>query len=150
MSMTPARTMSLRERQRTAIRRGGAIIEGILVMSLLLMLTFASVEYGYAFYVKHGVHEAAYVGARAAIATGSTNTTVQTAVTNSLNSAGFNAGSFTVTPSPTSVSGAQPNTAMTVTVSCTWGTAGVSPLPVSMGGIAATKQMSRSVVMSHE
>jgi Flp pilus assembly protein TadG len=148
--MTPLKTISPGKSHRSPQRRGGAMIEGVLVMSLLLMLTFGSVEYGYAFYVKHGVQEAAYLGSRAAIESGSTNTTVQTAVTNSLTSAGFNAGSFTVTTSPVTVSGAQPNASMTVTVSCTWSTVGINPLPVSMGGIAPTKQLSCSVAMSHE
>ncbi len=129
---------------------GAAIVEGVLVMSLLLMLTFGSVEYGYAFFVKHAIQEAAYSGVRAAVETGSTNTTVSTAVTNSLTTAGFNAALFTVTTSPTTVSGQQPTTSMTVTVSCTWGTVGVSPLPVSMGGLPSTKVLSCSAVMTHE
>jgi Flp pilus assembly protein TadG len=131
-------------------RRGGALIEGALLMSLLIMLSFGAVEYGYAFYLKHAIQGAAYAGARSAITTGSTNATVQTAIAASLAPAGFQTGQFTVATSPASVAGLAAGTYVTVTVSCNWGTVGVSPLPVSMGGLPATKQLTCSVVMSHE
>jgi hypothetical protein len=37
-----------------------------------------------------------------------------------------------------------------VTITCTWGTVGVTPLPTSMGGIPATKQVTAVAVMRRE
>ncbi len=131
-------------------RRGGALLEGALVMSMIVALSFGAVEYGDAFYVKHALQLAAYAGARAAIATGSTNTLVNSQVAASVAAEGFTSSAFTTTTSPASVSGVAAGTNITVTVSCTWGSVGVSPLPTSMGGIPSTKTLSCSVVMEHE
>jgi Flp pilus assembly protein TadG len=131
-------------------RKGGALLEGALTMSLIVGLSFGAVEYGFAFYVKHALQLAAYAGARAAIATGSTNTTVNSQVSNSLAAEGFSSAAFTTTTAPASVSGVNGGTNVTVSVSCTWGAVGVSPLPTSMGGMPSTKQLSCSVVMEHE
>ena len=131
-------------------RRGGALVEGAILMSMVVMLTFGAIEYGYAFYLKHAIQGAAYVGARSAITTGSTNAIVQAAVASSMQSAGFQTSQYTVTTTPSSIAGLAAGTYVTVNVSCTWGTVGVSPLPVSLGGIPTNKQLSCSVVMAHE
>jgi Flp pilus assembly protein TadG len=126
------------------------MIEAILILPILVMLSFGLVEYGWAFYVKHQVAAAAYVGARNAITTGATNATVTTAVAASMQAAGFQPSQYTLTTSPTTVAGASAGTYMTVTVAVTWSIVGVSPLPVAMGGLPPTKQLSCSVLMSHE
>ncbi len=130
--------------------RGGALIEAILILPLLIMLSFGAVEYGWAFYMKHTISAAAYVGARNSITTGSTNATVTTAVAASMLAAGFQPAQYTLTTSPTTVAGAAAGTYMTVTVSCNWSTVGVTPLPVVLGGLPATKQLTCSVLMAHE
>ncbi len=137
-------------RPRRPHRNGGALIEAILVLPLLVMLTFGAIEYGWAFYVKHAISAAAYVGARSAIATGSTNATVTSAVAASMLAAGFQSSQYTLTTSPTTVAGASAGTYVTVTIACTWSTVGVTPLPVVMGGLPPTKQLSCAVLMSHE
>ncbi len=119
-------------------------------MSMIVALSFGAMEYGFAFYVKHAIQLAAYAGARAAITSGSTNPAVNTQVSNSLTAEGFTSSLFTTTTSPASVSGVNPGTNVTVTVACTWGAVGISPIPTSMGGMPATKQLSCSVVMEHE
>ena len=40
-------------------------------------------------------------------------------------------------------------TYMTVTVSRSWATVGVSPLPAALGGLPATKRLSCGVLMAH-
>jgi Flp pilus assembly protein TadG len=125
-------------------------VEAALVMSMILSVTFGAVEYGFAFYVKHSIQGAAYVGARSAITTGSTNAIVNTAVAASMTSAGFNSSQYTVTTNPSTIAGVASGTYITVTVACTWSNVGISPLPTSLGGLAANKQLSCNVVMAHE
>ena len=131
-------------------RRGGALIEAILILPLLIMLSFGVVEYGWAFYVKHTISAAAYGGARNAITTGSTNATVTAAVTASLQSAGLLPTNYTVTTSPTVIAGTPAGTYVSVTITCTWSAVGVSPLSPSMGGLPANKQLTCTVLMAHE
>lgn len=135
--------------RRTA-RGGGVVLEAILVLPMLLMLSFGAVEYGWAFYIKHLMASATYAGARAAIATGSTNANVQSAVNAALTASNVNAAQFTLTTSPTSVATATTGTLVTVTVTATWSNVGVSPLPVAMGGLPANKQITCSLTMTHE
>jgi len=126
------------------------MIEAILVLPMLIALTFGAIEYGWAFYVKHAIAAASYVGARAAITTGSTNSTVSTAVAASMSAAGLSGSQYTLTTSPTTVTGLSSGTYVTVTITATWSAVGVTPLPVSMGGLASNKQLSCSVLMAHE
>jgi Flp pilus assembly protein TadG len=131
-------------------RRGAAVLETAIVMSLLIMLSFGTAEYGYFFFVKNMLMGAAREGARAAIASTSTNTNVTTAVANVMTAAHIASNQYTVTTSPSSVSSATPGTAITVTVTCTWGTVGITPLPPAMGGIATSKQVTGAAVMRRE
>ncbi len=119
-------------------------------MPLMLMLTFGAVEYGWAFYLKHSIGAAAYAASRAAIATGSTNAQVTAVATASLQAAGLTAANYTVTTSPSTVAGQAAGTYMSVSVSCNWSTVGISPLPQSMGGLPANKQLTCTVLMAHE
>ena len=126
------------------------MFETVIVMSLLLMFSFGVVEYGYAFYIKKAIQESAYSGARAAICAGSTNSSVQSAIAISLQSVGLNSSLYTVTTTPATITGTTAGTSITVSVSCNWGTVGVTPLPVSMGGIPNSKNLTCSVTMLHE
>jgi Flp pilus assembly protein TadG len=134
----------------TRVRRGAAILETAVVMSLLIMLSFGTAEYGYFFFVKNMLMGAAREGARAAITSTSSNTDVNTAVANVMTAAHIPSNQYTVVTSPSTVAGTTAGTAITVTVTCTWGTVGITPLPTSMGGIATSKQVVGAAVMRRE
>ena len=90
------------------------------MLSLLLMLSLGTAQYGYAFYLKHSLQQAAYVGARAAIMPSSTDAQVTTAVNAQMSASGFGKVAVTITTSPTTVVGVTSGTYVTCTVSCTW------------------------------
>jgi Flp pilus assembly protein TadG len=142
-------TLSLRERsRRNRWRRGSAVLEAALVLPILLSLTFGTVEYGYFFYVKHTLQGAAREGARAAITPTATNTDVTTAITNSMSAAGLNGSGYTTQIIPSNVNALTAGTAITVNVTCTWGTVGNGFRP--LGLIGAAKQVRGSTVMRKE
>jgi Flp pilus assembly protein TadG len=135
---------------RVTSRRGGAVLETALVMGVLIMLTFGTAEYGYYFFVKNTLAGAARDGVRAAIPATAVNSDVTTAISTAMTAAHIPSSEYTVTLSPTDISTATTGSAVTVTITCTWGTVGVTPLPVSMGGIATTKQVTGVAVMRKE
>ncbi len=138
------------QRRQGNVRRGGAVMETALVMGLLIMLSFGTAEYGYFFFVKNMLAGAAREGARAAVPATALNSNVTSAITNVMTASHIPSSSYTVTLSPSDVSTATTGTAISVTIACTWGTVGVTPLPVSMGGIPATKQVTAVAVMRRE
>jgi Flp pilus assembly protein TadG len=137
-------------RKRPVLRGGGAVIEAVLVLSLIMMLSLGAGEYGYAFYLKHALQSAAAVGVRTAILQNSTDAAVKTAITNQLTLTNMQSIPYTLTTVPSSVTGCPTGMYVSVTVSVNWGNVGINPLPVSMGGFPATKQFSSSASMVHE
>jgi Flp pilus assembly protein TadG len=131
-------------------RGGGAIVEALLVLPLMVMLSLGAGEYGYAFYLKHSLQAAAGVGVRTAILATSTDSAVQSVVAQQLALTGMQNIPYTLTTVPASVTNCTKGTFVSLTISCTWGSAGVSPLPNYLGGISATKQFSASASMVHE
>jgi Flp pilus assembly protein TadG len=127
-------------------RRGNAVIEAVLVIPILLLLAFGTVEFGHFFFVKHNLQGAAREGARAAIVSGATNADVSAAVSASLTAAGLQGSGYTVTTNPSDVSTAASGTNVSVAVKCSWGNVGVRP----MGMISATKQAQGTTVMRKE
>ena len=133
-------------RQRCAGRRGNAVIEAVLVIPILLLLAFGTVEFGHFFFVKHNLQGAAREGARAAIISGATNSDVAGAVAASMSAAGLDGSGYTITTDPADVSAAATGTNITVSVECTWGSVGIRP----MGMISATKLARGATVMRKE
>jgi Flp pilus assembly protein TadG len=137
-------------------RRGNAVLEVWLVMPLLLSLTFGTVEYGYFFFLKHSMQGATREGCRVAVLSTATNTQVTQAIAASLYAAGMNSSAttldakYTCTTSPASVSGQSAGTTISVTLSTTWGQAGVSALPIYLGGIRSTKAVTTATTMRKE
>jgi len=127
-------------------RRGNAVLEAALVVPILLYLAFGTVEFGYFYYVKNNVQGAAREGVRAAIPPGATNTDVTTAVASQMTAAGLQASGYTVTTTPSNISGLAPGTTVTVNVQCTWGTVGLRPLQL----ISAAKLVKGQAVMRKE
>jgi Flp pilus assembly protein TadG len=129
-------------------RRGATLIEVALTMGILLNLVFGGVEFGYYFFVKNTLVGAAREGVRAAICAGATNTTVNTAVAAQMSAAGLSNSGYTVTTVPTDISTSSAGSSITVTVSCTWGTAGRGFRPLAL--IGAGKTVTASAVMRDE
>src|SRR5437764_15256890 len=77
-------------------RFGGAVLETVLVLPVLLYLAFGVVEFGYYFYVKHALEGAARDGCRAFIAAGATLTDVTNAVSTSLTADKLQSSGYTV------------------------------------------------------
>src|SRR2546423_1012740 len=120
----------------TRRRFGGAVLETILVLPVLLYMAFGIVEFGYYFYVKHSCEGAARDGCRAFITAGATLTDVQTAVDAAMQAASLSGSGYIVVvkDGATVMTAANQNTAVagdtiTVTVTCTWGTAGAGYRP---------------------
>lgn len=141
---SPARK-PVRNRRR---RWGTSTVEVAITLGILLNLTFGSIEFGYYFFVKHTLMGAAREGARAAICSGSTNALVTAAVDAEMSAAKLGSSGYTVTTTPTDVSTATTGAKITVTVSCTWGTAGAGLRP--LGLISSTKVVTASAVMRDE
>lgn len=131
-------------------RHGGAMVEFVLALPLLLMLTFGLVDYGYFFFAKNSLVSAAQIGVRAAVTESATNTTVTSAISASLGASGFGNSAYTVTTNPTDVSTASKGTAVTVTVTAAWSNIGVHTLPTFLGGIDSSKQVIGTAVMIKE
>jgi len=126
--------------------RGNAVIEAALVLPILLVLAFGTVEFGYFFYLRHNLQGAAREGVRAAIIASATNSDVNSAVASAMTSYGLQNCGYTVSISPNDVSKTGDGTSIIVTVQCNWGTAGVRPL----GLISSSKVVAGRAVMRKE
>ena len=152
ISTTTTRHPSRRIQGRRRFRSGNAVLDMALVMPLLIGLTFGAVEYGYALYIKHSLQSAAREGARAAIVAGATAANVQQAVDDSMAAAGFAQSKYTRPPtiSPANWPAAAAGTTITVSVTTSWGTAGISVLPTYLGGISSAKTLTGATTMRKE
>ena len=136
-------------------RFGGAVLEAVLVLPVLLYLAFGVVEFGYYFYVKHSLEGSARDGCRAFITAGATLTDVTNAVSASMSAANLAGSGYTVQvlDGATVLSAGNYATAVagdtiTVTVTCTWGTVGAGYRP--SGLIGSGKLVVGSAVMRKE
>ena len=134
------------------LRRGNAVLDAALVLPILLSLTFGTVEYGYFFFVKHSLQGAAREGCRTAITPTADNSQVTYAIATALKAAGLNNGTttldakYTLTLTPSNVSGVAAGTQVTVQLDCNWGNIGVRPL----GLIGTSKVVRGTTVMRKE
>ena len=146
-------------RRRGGRYSGNAVLDLAFVLPILLMLTFGAIEYGYAMFVKHALQGAAREGARAAIVSGATAATIQSAVDQAMLTSGFQQTKY-VRPSTIEVykngaystawTGAVAGDGIRVTVQAQWGTIGIDVLPTWMGGIDTAKTLSAATMMRKE
>lgn len=155
--MIVRRNPSNADRGRKCSRRrlGGAVLETVLILPVLLYLAFGVVEFGYYFYVKHALEGAARDGCRAFISAGATLTDVTNAVSSSMTASNLASSGYTVVTQDggTTLTAGNYTTAVagdtiTVTVTCTWGTAGAGYRP--WGLIGTSKQVVGAAVMRKE
>lgn len=152
-----ARKVSLRSRRRF----GGAVLETVLILPVLLYLAFGIVEFGYYFFVKHSLEGSARDGCRAFIASGATPTDISNAVSQSMSASNLSGSGYTILTTDTPAGGGGTFTVtsgnyascvagdtITVTVTCTWGTAGSGYRP--WGLIATSKPVVGAAVMRKE
>jgi Flp pilus assembly protein TadG len=155
----------LNRRSHTARRRGNAVIELALTLSILLSLTFGMVEFGYYFYVKNSFEGAAREGARAAIVPGAANSAVTTAIANSMTASGYSSSQYSVqyqagttgafyvggtsfSTDPTIITSAATGSPVAVNVYTTWSTVGTGFSPMHF--IGTSKVLSGLAVMRKE
>ncbi|HSV12633.1 MAG TPA: TadE/TadG family type IV pilus assembly protein [Tepidisphaeraceae bacterium] len=134
-------------------RAGSAILEMSLIAPLLFMLSFGVADYGYFLYVKNTFQGAAQAGARAAVPYAATNANVTGTtgiVTKMMTAAGVPSANYTVTLSPSNISGISAGTLITVTLSANWSTVGTHILPASMGGLGSSKVVSATAIAQKE
>lgn len=131
-------------------RKGGGVLEIMLLLPVLITLAFGVVDYGYYLYLKNTFEGAAELAVRAGVPAAATNSSITTAAGTMLGAAGISSSNYTVTISPTSVSGLSAGSTITVTITGTWGNLGTKLLGTAFGGIAATKQITGSAVMLKE
>jgi Flp pilus assembly protein TadG len=149
-------------------RRGGAVLELALTLSILFSICYGLIECGYYFYVKNSMEGAAREGCRAGIVTGGTSALCNAAVENQLQAAGlvangttasgsagtYTLGSYTVTYKDNGtlitgdVSAITTGDTLTVTISATWGTVGAGFRPAAI--IGASKTISTASAMRVE
>ena len=150
-----------RHRRITRRRIGGAVLETVLVLPILLYLAFGIVEFGYYFYVKHSLEGAARDGCRAFIASGATTTDISTAVSQAMTAANLGSSGYTTVTTDTPAGGGGTFTVtganytscvagdtITVVVSASWGTAGQGYRPWAL--IGAAKVVTGNAVMRKE
>jgi Flp pilus assembly protein TadG len=147
----PQKTKQIRSAFR--VRRGGAVMEMMLVLPVMFMLSFGVVDYGYLLFVKNTVEGAAQAGVRAGISPAATNTSVTTAVGNVMTAAGISTYTTTITDASgntLNVSGLSAGTMIQVNISCTWGNVGTKTLGQAFGGMSTSKVISGTAVMQKE
>lgn len=145
----------------TRRRFGGAVLETVLILPVLLYLAFGIVEFGYFFYVKHSLEGSARDGCRAFIAAGATPTDISNGVGASMTASNLASSGYTIVTTDAPASGGGTFTVtggnygscvagdtITVTVTCTWGTAGSGYRPWAL--ISTSKAVVGAAVMRKE
>src|SRR3954469_9519871 len=97
---TSTRALRLRQLGKATLRRGAAVTEFAIVAPVFFMMVIGFIEFGRALMVQQVLVNASRVGARMASTTGSTSSTVQTAVQNYTTGVAVPGVTVTVSPSP--------------------------------------------------
>ena len=103
-------------RRRTG-RSGVVAVEMALVVPILLMLTFGLIEYGWMFLKSQELTNTVRRGARVAIRADSTTSDVETAIADLMTTAGLSGSGYSVTITPSDVSGAAAGDVIKVEIS---------------------------------
>ena len=130
-------TMNRRRRS-----RGTALVELAVVLLLLMMLTFAVMEYGWMFFRLQQVISVARSGARRAVLPDSSSADVQGLITALMAGWGMDSSGYTVTVSPSDVTLPEPGQVLSVTIEVPYANIellGMSlfPVPASLRGSAS-------------
>jgi Flp pilus assembly protein TadG len=130
------------------------MVELALTLGILFSVVYGTIEFGYYFFVKNTMENAAREGCRAAIVAGGTNATVTTAAITQMVGSGLlpsgatTMGNYTLTTSPSTISGTSIGTEVTVTITANWGTVGSGFRPAQI--ISGSKTISAACSMRKE
>ena len=136
----------MRRFTRNHSRRGLAAVETALVIPLLLMVTFAVIEYGWMFMKVQQITGATRNAARLAITPDATGADVQALIDAQLAAAGLGDSGYSVTVLPGDIDGMTPGESLTVAVSAPYGNITVLGMPF----IPAPSNLSARVTMAKE
>jgi Flp pilus assembly protein TadG len=104
-----------------------------MVLPLILMFLFISIEFGRAFMVKHCLEAAALDGTRVAIVAGATSSDVDAAVVSPLASAGIS--NYQVSVTPANLTAAEQWDPVTVSISVPFSNVSWMPMPGYLSNI---------------
>jgi Flp pilus assembly protein TadG len=131
-----------------AKRRGLETVEAAILLPFMLLLIFASCEYGWMFYRYQQITGAARDGARVAIRADAGAGDVTAAVASRMTSAGMGASGYSVSISPATPTQGQP---VTVSVTVRYGNISLGlPMLPPLTGPGANKNITGSVTMTKE
>ena len=117
-------------RKKGKVSRDGIVaVEMALLLPLLLILSFALIEYGWMFLKAQQITNAARQGARIGATPDATTAEVQTAIDNIMNSGGMGTSGYAVSISP-AVEALSPGETLTVTVTVPYGNVSLMSLPL--------------------
>ena len=128
--------------RRYRLRRGIVILEMTMVIFLLLLVTFAVLEYGWMFVKLQEVTNAARRGARIAILPDSVNSDVTNAINALMDAAGLGDSGYQINLDPADITVPVPGEPITVTVNVPYDNITLLglvflPAPSNLGGSAA-------------
>jgi Flp pilus assembly protein TadG len=118
--------MNMQHADKRSRRRASVVLEVALLLPLLLAVILATIEFGYAFYIKHTLQGASREGARRAIISGATNADVQNTVAGAMEAGGLGNSTYTLvirngqTKAAASVTSVPAGTPVIVEVQADW------------------------------
>lgn len=127
-------------RSRAANRTGAAVVEFAVLLPVMILLVFGSIEMANGIFLKQAISVSAYEGARAGSRSGGTEAEVKSRISEVLTSRGIKNQTVTISPSLTGIAR---GTKVTVTVSVPPSELGTA-IPLAF---LKTKTFSRSVSM---
>ena len=110
--------------------RGVILIEMALILPLLLLITFAVLEYGWMFTKMGQVTNAARQGARIGVRPDATSADVNTAIDTFMSAAGFTTSQYTKSMSPSDPTTVPVTNTFTVTVTVTYSNITLTGFPL--------------------
>lgn len=110
--------------------RGLASVELALLLPLLMLVLFGTIEYGWLFLKNQQLADAARSGARVAVTVGATNALARARVDEVMTNAGLAASGYQVTFTPGDVATAVPGTAVRVEVLVPYAGIGLTGIPL--------------------
>lgn len=128
--MSPREPSPCPPRPRHRSERGLAVVETALLLTLLLLLLFSIVEYGWMFVRIQEIGSAAHAGARVAARVDATTSDVTSAVDAVLADAGISG--YTTTLSPADPQSAAPGTAVSVRIELPYSQVRLTSFPLPM------------------
>lgn len=127
-------------------RRGLVAVEAAIVLPLLLLLTFALIEYGWLFMKTQQMTNAARRGARLAVRADSTTSEVQAAIAAIMTTAGLEGSGYVVTISPADVGALESGEPLTVQITVPYANVTLTGLPF----VPVPANLKGSVTMAKE